>query len=286
MIPTATPTHARLDRYGVVGDPVAHSKSPLIHHAFAAATQQAISYEKFHVTVEHFADFVNDFFAGGGCGLNITVPHKVAAASLVAQMTGRAKKAGAVNTLLLSREGILIGDNTDGAGLIADLERLAVTLAASRIVILGAGGAVRGILGPLLEKNPAAIWVANRNVVRAEALVKEFLVDQPNTELRALGLHELQDLGPADVLLQATPLGLQGQLPAIPKSLVGTATFAYDLGYSDGPTAFESWALSQGARQAASGIGMLIEQAAEAFAVWRGIRPDTRLLHAQLTLSN
>lgn len=270
------------DRYGVVGDPIAHSKSPLIHRSFAAATRQNLSYEKFHVTADHFAHFVKDFFASGGKGLNITIPHKIAAATLATTLTPRATKAGAVNTLYLDPKGALIGDNTDGAGLVADLLRLSVPLKASRLAILGAGGAVRGILGPLLEKEPASIWVANRHLDRAEALVKEFSSYSTGTPLRALSLDALHELGAVDVLLQATPLGLHGERPDIPESLIGLNTFAYDLSYGEEKTVFETWARSQGAQHTASGIGMLIEQAAEAFAVWRGIRPHTSALHAEL----
>jgi shikimate dehydrogenase len=272
----------KLDRYGVVGDPIAHSKSPLLHRTFAAATHQAMSYEKFHVTADQFALFVQQFFAQGGRGLNVTVPHKVSAAALAKTLTPRARQAGAVNTLLLNQHGDLVGDNTDGAGLIADLDRLGVSLTNSRIVILGAGGAVRGILGPLLARNPAVVCIANRNITRANELIKDFVVDASSTQLLARTWDELNKLGSVDLLLQATPLGLQGERPNIPKSLVTTHTLAYDLGYGDGPTPFESWAIASGAHQAVSGIGMLIEQAAEAFTVWRGLRPDTSSLHRDL----
>ena len=267
-------------RYGVVGDPIAHSKSPLIHRAFAAATGQTLSYEKFHVTSDQFSQFVHDFFEDGGSGLNVTLPHKIAAAALAQELTPRAQQAGAVNTLLRGPQGHLMGDNTDGAGLVADLKRLGAPVRDARIVIIGAGGAVRGILGPLLFKQPAMVWIANRNAERAAELIKEFATESDQIVLRSSDLTMLDEIGAADLLLQATPLGLHGQLPDLADSLIGPKTFAYDLGYAEGPTIFETWALSKGAKHATSGIGMLIEQAAEAFWVWRGIRPDTGALHA------
>lgn len=267
-------------RYGVVGDPIAHSKSPLIHHAFAAATGHALTYEKFHVTAMDFESFVHNFFDSGGSGLNVTVPHKLAAAALAQELTPRAQRAGAVNTLLRGSQGQLLGDNTDGAGLVADLKRLGAPVTDARIVIIGAGGAVRGILDPLLAVKPAMVWIANRNAERAAELVKEFIMADDQTVLHSSDLTMLNGVGAIDLLLQATPLGLHGQLPDLAESLIGPETFAYDLGYAEGRTIFETWALSKGAKRSASGIGMLIEQAAEAFWVWHGVRPDTRPLHA------
>lgn len=267
-------------RYGVVGDPIAHSKSPLIHHAFAAATGHALTYEKFHVTAMDFESFVHNFFDSGGSGLNVTVPHKLAAAALAQELTPRAQRAGAVNTLLRGSQGQLLGDNTDGAGLVADLKRLGAPVTDARIVIIGAGGAVRGILDPLLAVKPAMVWIANRNAERAAELVKEFIMADDQTVLHSSDLTMLNGVGAIDLLLQATPLGLHGQLPDLAGSLIGPETFAYDLGYAEGRTIFETWALSKGAKRSASGIGMLIEQAAEAFWVWHGVRPDTRPLHA------
>lgn len=267
-------------RYGVVGDPIAHSKSPLIHHAFAAATGHALTYEKFHVTAMDFESFVHNFFDSGGSGLNVTVPHKLAAAALAQELTPRAQRAGAVNTLLRGSQGQLLGDNTDGAGLVADLKRLGAPVTDARIVIIGAGGAVRGILDPLLAVKPAMVWIANRNAERAAELVKEFIMAGDQTVLHSSDLTMLNGVGAIDLLLQATPLGLHGQLPDLAGSLIGPETFAYDLGYAEGRTIFETWALSKGAKRSASGIGMLIEQAAEAFWVWHGVRPDTRPLHA------
>jgi shikimate dehydrogenase len=266
-------------RYGVVGDPIEHSQSPRIHQAFALATGQRLSYDKYHVTSENFASFARDFFAKGGSGLNVTVPHKIAAAELADALTPRARTAGAVNTLLHTLDGRLLGDNTDGAGLIADLARLRAPVTGARIVIIGAGGAVRGILGPLLDQHPAEVWIANRSVERAESLAEEFKSASRPTQILTCSLIALRDVGSADLLLQATPLGLQGQLPTLPNSLVKAHSFAYDLGYADQVTPFESWALAQGVGTAASGMGMLIEQAAEAFFVWRGVRPDTAALH-------
>lgn len=268
------------DRYGVVGDPIAHSQSPKIHQAFATATGQSITYEKFHISPVNFTSFVRNFFDTGGCGLNVTVPHKLAAAELADSLTSRARAAGAVNTLLRDTTGSLLGDNTDGAGLIVDLKRLRAPVTGARIVIIGAGGAVRGILGPLFDQQPAEIWIANRSVERAERLAAEFRSQQQSAHLRTLSISDLHHVGCADLLLQATPLGLHGELPELPNSLINAHSFAYDLGYADHPTPFESWAITHGVGAVASGIGMLIEQAAEAFFVWRGVRPDTHALHS------
>jgi shikimate dehydrogenase len=290
----ASTTGAPPDRYAVVGHPVAHSRSPRIHAAFAAATGQRLEYGRIDAPPAGFEGAVRDFFESGGRGLNVTLPHKEAAARLADRLTERARLAGAVNTLARQADGTLLGDNTDGAGLMADLGRLGIGVRGARVLVLGAGGATRGILGPLLEAAPAQLVVANRTVARAAALATEFGAMVPaaqggdrGTGLRSAGLHGCgyDALGPApaagpfDLILHATSLGLQGEVPPLPQGVVGPESVAYDLGYGAGDTPFVRWARTQGVTRAEQGLGMLIEQAAESFLLWRGVRPDTAPLH-------
>jgi shikimate dehydrogenase len=268
------------DRYAVIGHPVAHSRSPAIHARFAAATSQRIDYGRIDAAPEDFVRIVRDFFATGGCGLNVTLPHKEAAARLADRLTDRARLAGAVNTLARQPDGTLLGDNTDGAGLMADLARLGLRVAGARVLVLGAGGATRGILGPLLDAAPAQLVVANRTASRAQALAAEF--GEGPCAVQGCGLDALGPLlaaGPFDLVLHATSLGLQGELPPLPQALVAPTGAAYDLGYAKPDTPFVRWARAQGVIRAEQGFGMLIEQAAESFRLWRGLRPDTTALH-------
>ena len=268
------------DRYAVIGHPVAHSRSPRIHAAFAAATGQRLAYDRIDAAPEAFEGVVRNFFDDGGRGLNVTLPHKEAAARLADRLTGRAQLAGAVNTLARQPDGTLLGDNTDGAGLMADLARLGIAVQGARVLVLGAGGATRGILGPLLEAQPATLVVANRTAARATALAAEFAV-ACGTVL-GCGYDALTAqtaAGPFDLVLHATSLGLQGEVPALPTGVVGPESVAYDLGYGAGDTPVVRWARAQGVTRAEQGLGMLIEQAAESFLLWRGVRPDTDALH-------
>jgi len=263
---------SRLDRYAVIGHPVAHSRSPFIHTAFAAATGQQLIYDRIDAAPERFEVTVREFFAKGGKGLNVTVPHKEAAAVLAGTLTHRAQIAGAVNTLWQSADGKLVGDNTDGVGLINDLTRnLDVALSGSRILIIGAGGAARGILGPLLEQHPSRMVITNRTPERASGLAALF----PATDrLTALPLEALEGHC-FDLVLNATSASLSGALPPLPRTLIGPTTIAYDLAYAKGETVFTRFAMDHGARAAYMGLGMLVEQAAEAFSIWRGVRPKT-----------
>ena len=264
------------DRYAVIGHPVAHSRSPRIHAAFAAATGQRLEYGRIDAAPEAFERSVHEFFGSGGCGLNVTVPHKEAAARLADRLTARARLAGAVNTLARQADGTLLGDNTDGAGLMADLARLGIAVQGARVLVLGAGGATRGILGPLLEAQPATLVVANRTAARATALAEAF------AGVQGYGYDALAAqtaAGPFDLVIHATSLGLQGEVPPLPAGIVGPASVAYDLGYGPGDTPFVRWARAQGVTRAEQGLGMLIEQAAESFFLWRGVRPDTAPLH-------
>lgn len=262
------------DLYAVVGHPISHSKSPRIHSLFASQTGEALEYTAIQAPLEDFAGSVRDFFARGGKGLNVTVPFKEQAWQLADCRTERAEKAGASNTLYQDEHGKLTADNTDGHGLVQDLTRNhGVTLANTRILVLGAGGAVRGVIGPLLAQRPASLTIANRTVARADALVQLFAPDAGTTELSACGFEQAD--GPFDFIINGTSASLQGDLPPLSANVIGTDTVVYDMMYSLQTTTFNQWALDKGARHVFDGLGMLVEQAAESFRVWRGIRPDT-----------
>jgi shikimate dehydrogenase len=266
------------DRYGLVGHPVEHSRSPLIHTVFARQTRQHLTYELIDAAPEAFETAVRGFGAAGGKGLNVTVPHKEAAFALCDEASEAATAAGAVNTISITN-GKLRGDNTDGVGFIRDVtvnQRQA--LAGKRIVVLGAGGAARGIIGPLLAEHPASIVIANRTIDRAEELVARFGA----AVLAAQTFASIGEQPPFDVVINATSAGLKGESPPFPKSLVGPQSFCYDLVYGSTDTPFVVWAKSHGAARAVQGWGMLVEQAAESFAIWRGVRPDTKALLKQL----
>lgn len=254
------------DRYAVFGHPVAHSKSPLIHAAFARQSGEDLSYEAILAPLDGFAQQVAAFVAAGGRGANVTVPFKEAAHALADRLTPRAQQAGAVNTLSFDADGML-GDNTDGAGLVADLTcNLDFPLAGRRILLLGAGGAARGIVAPLLDQAPAEFVIANRRVGRAQTLAAHF-----GRGVRACAYDALD--APFDLVVNATAASLAGELPPLSPRVLGAGALAYDLMYGQ-ETPFMRFARSHGAA-AADGLGMLVEQAAEAFFVWRGKRPDT-----------
>jgi shikimate dehydrogenase len=267
------------DRYALVGHPVDHSRSPLIHTLFARQTHQNLTYELIDAEPKDFETAVRGFAAAGGRGVNVTVPHKEAAFALVDETSEPANAAGAVNTISF-RGGRLRGDNTDGVGLIRDLTvNEHVALAGRRVLVLGAGGAARGIVGPLLASQPAELVVANRTKQRADDLVAQF---HSPAGVSTAAFDELAKLAPFDVLLNATSAGLKGEAPPFPGSLVGEGSICYDLVYSLKDTPFVAWAREHGAARALQGWGMLIEQAAEAFFIWRGVRPETRPLLQQL----
>jgi shikimate dehydrogenase len=267
-----------IDRYVVAGNPVAHSKSPWIHTRFAAATGQHLVYEKLLVEPGKFDAAARAFFAGGGKGMNITLPFKQDACAFADELTPRARVAGAVNTLVPRENGVLLGDNTDGAGLLRDLvDNLGWRLAGSRILILGAGGAVRGVLEPLLAAGANDVVIANRNAEKARALATAFASVGP---LRALPLDVLPDA--FDIVINGTSASLSGQVPNVSANVVSARSCCYDMAYADGDTAFMRWARGCGSGQVSDGIGMLVEQAAEAFALWRGIRPVTAAVIVEL----
>lgn len=263
------------DRYAVIGNPVEHSRSPQIHAAFALATGQDLHYARLLAPLDGFAATAREFFAAGARGANVTVPFKEEAWRLADELSPRARAAGAVNTL--RAEGArLIGDNTDGAGLVRDLaQNLAVGLQGSRILLLGAGGAARGVLQPLLEARPAQLVIANRTLARAEELAAR----HPLLRATAFG-----DLGGAqfDLVINATSASLAGEVPPLPPALFARGALAYDMMYGRGEMPFLAWARGAGAARRADGLGMLVEQAAEAFFVWRGVRPQTAAVLADL----
>jgi shikimate dehydrogenase len=267
------------DRYAVIGHPIAHSKSPIIHQLFAQQTGQNIRYEALDVPPDQLQETLSNFFADGGHGLNVTVPHKTSVMELMDQLTPQARLAGAVNTITRLENGKLEGDNTDGIGLIADLrDNLHIELMDSSILILGAGGATRGIVPPLLEQIPAEVVIANRTVEKAEELVSSFN-DLGN--LSACGFEELA-ARKFHLIINATSAGLAGDLPPFPDSIVGSDTICYDLSYSMRDTPFIAWAKMHGCAKAFQGWGMLVEQAAESFAIWQGVRPETAQVLRQL----
>ncbi|MEW6118689.1 MAG: shikimate dehydrogenase [Pseudomonadota bacterium] len=254
------------DRYAVFGHPIAHSKSPRIHAAFASQTGQDLTYEAILAPLDGFATSVARFVAAGGRGANVTVPFKEEAFTLSDSLTPRAQRAGAVNTLIFEGDRTA-GDNTDGTGLVADLTRnLGRTLTGCRILLLGAGGAARGAVGPLLDQNPATLVIANRTPGKATALARLF--DRGATGCGFDGIDSAFDL-----VINATAASLAGELPPLPQTVFAPGALAYDMMYGR-DTPFLGFARARGAATA-DGLGMLVEQAAEAFFVWRGVRPDT-----------
>lgn len=267
------------DRYAVIGNPIAHSKSPLIHAAFAQQTGQAIEYVKILGDPHDFAGDVRRFVAAGGRGLNVTVPFKEEAWRLLEDVSVRAAQAQAVNTLIVRDGGLLYGDNTDGVGLIRDLaDNQGFAFAGRRVLLLGAGGAARGIACPLLTSGIAELIVANRTPAKAEALVAAHAAHGP---IHARALDQLSGLR-CDLIINATAAGLTDDLPPLPEDVLAAGGWVYDLCYGSAPTAFCRWGQTHGAARVLDGLGMLVEQAAESFWLWRGVRPHTAPVIAAL----
>ena len=268
-----------VDQYGVFGHPVGHSLSPFIHGVFARETDQQMTYRAYDVAPEAFGERVHSFFAEGGRGLNITLPHKVAAVEVAQELTARAAHAAAVNTLALQDDIVVLGDNTDGVGLVNDLcDNLGLVITQRRLLILGAGGATRGVLAPLLGLEPAIVVIANRTPERAEALAAAF-ADLGVT--LGVGFAYVGDT-PFDIVVNATSASLSGEIPPIPPGAIGPETVCYDLAYGRSAMAFVRWAQQSGCALAVQGLGMLVEQAAESFRLWRGVRPQTAQVLAAL----
>lgn len=278
-----------MDRYVVFGNPVKQSKSPIIHSAFAQQTGQALEYSALFAETNAFESTAKAFFDGGGKGANITAPFKEEACALADAQSSEAALAGAVNTLAIKPDGSLYGHNTDGTGLIIDILRNhGGTLAGKSLLVLGAGGATRGILQPLIEQKPAQLCIANRTPAKAEVLAALFSAEavkiDPVLDIQACGFEALAEKR-FDWIINATSASLDGNVPAIPEALLTPATWCYDLMYSDAETPFCRWAREQGAAKVMDGLGMLVEQAAESFLLWRGVRPETRAIISQLRQS-
>lgn len=260
-----------MDQYAVFGNPIKHSRSPFIHQLFAQQTGQSLEYIKIEAPLDDFNQTVKAFFASKGQGSNVTVPFKEQAFDLCDEVTLRARKAGAVNTLVKAEFGEIHGDNTDGIGLVRDLQNKQVKLENARILLLGAGGAARGVVLPLLSEKPKSLMISNRTFTKAETLVGIFNDERLSaTPLDNLGKYQF------DVVINATSAGLSGNAPKLPIQSVNANTVCYDMVYLNGTTPFNQWAQDIGVKTTYDGLGMLVEQAAESFTLWRGVTPDTK----------
>lgn len=264
------------DKYAVIGNPIEHSRSPEIHARFAAQTHQQMQYDRLLAPLDGFLAAVQQFMRSGGKGLNVTVPFKLEAYANATRLTPRAKAAGAVNTLKFDN-GEMLGDNTDGVGLVTDIvHNAAVAVAGKSVLLLGAGGAARGVLLPLLDEQPARVVVANRTPSKAVELVRRF---DNNPRLEAGNFGDLDDA--FDIVINATAASLSSEVPPVSPRVFGKHTLAYDMMYGSEPTAFMRFAAQHGAITR-DGLGMLVEQAAESFTLWRGVRPSTKDVFAEL----
>ncbi|MGH1463671.1 MAG: shikimate dehydrogenase [Neptuniibacter sp.] len=270
------------DSYAVFGNPIKHSKSPDIHKAFAENTDQDLTYKAVYVPEDSFTDYVSDFLSGSGRGLNITIPFKQEAWELADVLSPRAQLAGAVNTLYRNDAGELCGDNTDGIGMVRDIVRNhGGSIAGKKVLILGAGGAVRGVLQPVLEQEPTKLVIANRTASKAHALAK-LVGGLGNVE--GCGYDTLPEEC-FDLVINGTAASLQGEVPPIPESVLAEGAWCYDMMYSAEPTAFCQWASKNGAEKVMDGLGMLVEQAAASFQIWRGVEPDSQAVIGKMRSS-
>ncbi len=280
----------QMDKYAVIGNPIAHSKSPQIHSYFAQQAEERMMYEALLSPIDTFEETVKQFIKGNGKGLNVTVPFKQEAFELANELSDYAKNAGAVNTLVFRDDGSIYGTNTDGIGLVRDLvENHQSLIKDKRILLLGAGGAVRGVMQPLLMQMPQQIFIANRTPERATELASDMqhLTRQDNkTESCLLAGGGFADItGEFDLIINGTAASLQGIMPPIPESCLASVVHCYDMMYGGRPTAFENWCEDQGAAKVMNGLGMLVEQAAESFSIWRGKMPDTKPVLEAMRLS-
>ncbi|TOB94379.1 shikimate dehydrogenase [Vibrio parahaemolyticus] len=267
----------QIDRYAVFGNPIGHSKSPFIHTLFARQTNQSLTYTAECAPVGGFIEAAKAFFADGGKGCNVTLPFKEDAYQFASRLTERAQLAGAVNTLKKLDDGEIIGDNTDGAGLVQDLLQHQVVLEGARILIIGAGGAARGVIKPLLDQKPISLTITNRTFSKAEELAELFSAYSPITAKEMNTIAE-----EFDVIINSTSASLSGELPAISSSVFATNSTSYDMMYGKGDTTFNQWAKQHGAAHAYDGLGMLVGQAAESFMLWRGLRPGAKQILREL----
>ena len=277
-----------MDKYAVIGNPIEHSKSPQIHHMFAQQAKDEIMYEALLSPVDEFEETVEAFRNGGGMGLNVTVPFKQKAFELADELSDYAKHAGAVNTLVFHKDGTVYGTNTDGIGIVRDLvENHGSLLTGKRILILGAGGAVRGVLQPILQQLPQQVFIANRTPERAIELASDMNGLREDCELAGGGFADITNAGQGefDLIINGTAASLQGIMPPIPTSCLADGVHCYDMMYGGRPTAFEFWCDDNGAAKVMNGLGMLVEQAAESFSIWRGKMPDTKPVLEAMQLS-
>lgn len=266
-----------MQRFAVLGYPIEHSYSPIIHYLFAKQTGKNIHYDRILTPLDDFEAIISDFFASGGSGVNITAPFKERAYAVAQHHTIRASIAGAVNTLKLLEDQSLLGDNTDGLGLLSDLQRLQMIKPNQKVLLLGAGGATRGVLQPLLAFG-CQIFISNRTYGRAQNLVQQFI---SHGSVRACKLEELDDLC-FDLIINATSANLQEKLPHLPALSINSQTRCYDMTYQPQLTPFLYWAKQQGSLHVADGLGMLVAQAAHAFFLWQGVLPEIEPVLQQL----
>ncbi len=266
-----------INRYTIIGQPVAQSVSPAIHHLFGELTHRRVEYTRTEATDTTFEQTVKEWQASGGKGCNVTAPFKELAVSVCDRLNDSARLAQAVNTIEMHRDGKLVGHNTDGIGLLADIEKNKhINLADKRILLLGAGGAARGVIAPLLSATPSVLHIANRTTAKAQTLAKTF------SKLGATSssdFQSLENLDSFDVVINATSMGFDNSAPPVPLNTVNQSTFAYDMMYKSGQTPFLAWCESAGVSDYADGFGMLVEQAADAFLIWEGVRPKTRKVY-------
>jgi len=262
--------------YAVMGNPINHSKSPQIHSNFAKQTQQEMIYEAIHVDLGGFKQAVRNFQANDGKGLNITVPFKLEAYNLVDKLSQRAQRAGAVNTIVFENDGSIFGDNTDGQGLVNDLtNHLKWDVKGKKVLVLGAGGASRGVLEPILQQQPELVFIANRTASKAKDLADEFV---SLGHIQGGGYNSLESSPDNifDIIINATSASLHGEIPPIPENIVHSGSKCYDMMYAAKPTAFMDWAIAMGLANVSDGLGMLVGQAAESFYLWRDVRPEVK----------
>lgn len=274
---------SNIDRYAVFGNPIAHSKSPQIHTLFAEQTNQSLTYTAELAEIGQFDAAVKNFIKNNGKGLNVTVPFKEDAWQCATKRSQRAQRAGAVNTLMVQQDGSLYGDTTDGVGLVRDLmTNHGVEILNKRVLIIGAGGAVRGVLEAILEQQPASLLIANRTKQKAVQLADDFSnLDNIARNIKGCALDEVGD-AQFDIIINGTSASLHGELPALPGSIFADNACSYDMMYAAQPTPFMHWSISNGVTKAFDGLGMLVEQAAESFYLWRKIRPETKKVIKQI----
>ena len=268
-----------INRYTVIGQPISHSLSPVVHQLFGELTQRKLHYARTESTPETFEQTLREWQSSGARGCNVTSPFKEQAATVCDRLSAGAQRAGSVNTVHMHRDGNLVGHTTDGAGIVADiLLNQRHVLKQKQVLILGAGGAARGVMQAILKENPAQLHIANRTPEKAEHLVDLF------TDLgtiSASGYEQLSEMQSFDIIINATTLGMSGAMPDLPQTLISKGALAYDMTYAQRDTAFMAWAKKQGA-SSCNGLGMLVEQAAESFLIWEGVRPKTRMVYPRL----